>query len=81
MAAVKLMLAPAPAETTLGILLYAASRFPFNCETELASLFDDCPWIKNLHSPIQSTFAYLIQMFTFIIGQKRALSFCGPSSP
>ena len=43
-AAVKLMLAPAAAETTLGIFLYAASRLPSSCETELASLFDDCPW-------------------------------------
>ena len=40
-AAVKLTLAP-PAVTTLGIFLYAASRFPFNWETVLASLFDVC---------------------------------------
>ena len=43
-AAVKLMLAPTAAETTFGIFLYAASRLPSSCETELASLFDDCPW-------------------------------------
>ena len=42
-AAVKLTLAPLTAAvTTLGIFLYAISRFPFNCEAVLASLFDVC---------------------------------------
>ena len=42
-AAVKLTLAPAAGVTTLGIFLYAASRFPFSRETVVASLFDVCP--------------------------------------
>ena len=41
-AAVKLTLAPAAGVTTLGIFLYAASRFPFSRETVVASLFDVC---------------------------------------
>ena len=52
-AAVKLTLAPAAGVTTLGIFLYAASRFPFNWETVLASLFDGCSsekgtWVIHL---------------------------------